>query len=258
MACSNTDCVIGKVGGVVFIKNRVSSRRGLVFVGGLGDSILSNYVPDLMWYGEKNDLEVVSVGLRSFPHYGMHLIDDDVEDVESVYRHCGMERYEKVFIMGHSTGCQVLMLYSALKNIKNAVFILQGPVSDREYEEAGNSRLEEQLEVARQTEGVLPFKRDGEYVLARRFLDLFEKNGKEDFFSIGSETSHLNPYFVPTYAILSENDEYAVAPVEKVREQIGKIKGMKKVYVAPASHTFLGNENCLISIIEEITKKLEG
>ncbi|KAI5187492.1 hypothetical protein NEHOM01_2219 [Nematocida homosporus] len=249
------DCSIEIISGVLVVNNRVESCSKLIYIGGLGDSVVGGYVGQLMEFGRKHGVQVISLGLRSMPYYGMHSINDDVVDLETVYKYLELDSQDSVWLLGHSTGCQVIMLFLGEKRdsrIKGA--ILQGPVSDREYEEHTNPHLAEQIKIAEQTSGVLPFKHQGQYIIAERFLSLFKEGGKEDFFSLGQETGHMNQAQVPLYAIVSSQDEYLVADSEAVKTHLMSISNMVNVEILEGNHSLLDNLPQFFKILAEIVQ----
>jgi hypothetical protein len=42
------------------------------------------------------------------PNYKIHTIDNDVEDLHKIIQ---MNENKNIFLLGHSTGCQVSLLY---------------------------------------------------------------------------------------------------------------------------------------------------
>lgn len=243
------------------------------FVGGLGDTMFGlPYVSLLMETLPGLGVSCVSVRLRSMPHYGLYTLDDDVQDVRWVFSDV-LSKYKRIFYIGHSTGCQVLLRCLDAPPRPGDVYVLQGPVSDREHEEAANSALQQQLlfalsvissdgdKVAQNIPGkenadqILPFRHNGEYIRADRFVDLFLPGGAEDFFSLDQDTSPLNPCAEHIYFVLSERDEYVHAETNLISNHLRGIRGVSDIFTVDADHCLKGKEAVMLEIILEVISR---
>ncbi|EIJ87333.1 hypothetical protein NEQG_02456 [Nematocida parisii ERTm3] len=255
--------------GLKYKDNDVQSDRLIVLIGGLGDTHKGFYTDVLMKFGVYYGIRVFSLGLRSMPDYNYYTIHDDVEDVQKFYKALGMDKYAGVWYIGHSTGCQVLMLFASKKVYRESeVIILQAPVSDREYEESTNPNLLRTLEIARKLNEIMQFENQKEELDERkhqmvlymrhnglpfradRILSLFEKSGDEDFFSIGQSTDSANRSKTKAYAVVSKSDEYMVSPINEVIEQLKRIKNMQGVYTIEADHSLVYGMDKFLKILE--------
>ncbi|OAG29624.1 hypothetical protein NEDG_00757 [Nematocida displodere] len=243
-------CEVLEEGGVICAKTTNRSKVAIVVVGGLGDGLFTiPYVQPLMQFGYAHNLVVITAKFRSMPHYGLYTIEDDVSDLERVNRLCDTSSFEKVFMIGHSTGCQVLMEYIQRQANSKETIILQGPVSDREYEESTNPMLHAQLEAAKASKGVLPFTHNHQPITAERFLDLFQRGGREDWVSIGGCTRGLNPHEREMYSVISRKDEYLRVEPETLRTHLESITGMKKVFIVDGRHSLEGAEEVFLDVL---------
>lgn len=257
--------------GLEYYDNKVESERIIILIGGLGDTPDGFYSKEVMKFGKENGIKVISLGLRSMPYYYLYRIEEDLEDLTAFYKELKISAYKNAWFIGHSTGCQILMLFSQEKEKRDSeVFILQAPVSDREYEESKNSRLK--LDV-REAEYILShFKKfirryrlcedkvfmfyNYEYqntkFLLYRFLSLFKKGGTEDFFSLDQDPSYLNKSETDIYSIVSTEDEYIVKPIEQIVNHLKKIRNMKKIYLLPGDHGFTQDISPFLGTLKEI------
>ncbi|KAH9386785.1 uncharacterized protein NEMAJ01_1681 [Nematocida major] len=252
--------------GLAYCDNGVESEYLIVLVGGLGDTADGFYSGEMMDRGASMGVRVFSLGLRSMPNYGLHSIHDDVHDVSVMYTELGMQAYAGVWFIGHSTGCQVLMLYAqAHKPRKSEVFILQAPVSDREYEESVNPEIksvveaaERLIESAEETDSVFLMYKNSQ-IRADRIISLFKPGGDEDFFSTDQKIECFNRFNADMYCILSAFDEYAVKPVEEIARHFRKVPGMKKVCVIESDHSLTYGRERFFEALEQIVslKKTE-
>ncbi|KAI5181782.1 hypothetical protein NEOKW01_1940 [Nematocida sp. AWRm80] len=252
-------CLLESVSNLMYISNGVQSDKCILWIGGLGDNMTSAYVPALMEYGIKNIVTVISIQLESMPEYGLYTIDTDIDNINTIYSHLNLREYKLLCMLGHSTGCQVLMKYSMRvqqEDKTNLLFILQDPVSDREYEEKINLELPSQIEIAKEySDRILPFKHCNRYIRGDRFLSLFLEGGQEDIFSLGQSTKELNPLGIRTYSIISKQSEYITVSLLDLQKHLETINGMKRVYLIDGNHTLTGEENTLLGIITEIFKE---
>ena len=207
----------------------LESEKALVLVPGLGDRVFSlPYIDDLRDACHSKGEALVHFEMRSLPHYGLHLIAEDVEDIREVHKFL-LGIYKEVVFLGHSTGCQDLLLY-AQELESPATFILQGPVSDREYELSVNPEIGAQLEAARVTEGILPFKHGNEFMRGERFVDLFGRGEKEDIFPLYQEIGKKeSPHAL--HFLISGEDEYMVVNACSLKEGLEMIPGCRSVRI---------------------------
>jgi pimeloyl-ACP methyl ester carboxylesterase len=235
--------------GMCGFTSTLESEKALVLVPGLGDRVFSlAYIDDLRCACHSKGVALVHFEMRSLPHYGLHLISEDVEDIRDVHRFL-LEIYREVMFLGHSTGCQDLLLYARELELPTT-FVLQGPVSDREYELSVNPELEAQLEIARSTEGVLPFTHRGEFVRGDRFVDLFSRGGKEDLFSLGQEVDgKKSPHAL--HFLISGEDEYLVVDAFLLKERLEMFPGCTNVrIIGGADHGITRGRAEFIEIIK--------
>ncbi|KAI5160876.1 hypothetical protein NEAUS03_1369 [Nematocida ausubeli] len=257
--------------GLKYVDNGVSSDRLIVLVGGLGDVHNGFYSMNIMEFGQEEGIRVVSLGLRSMPDYNYYTINNDVQDLQVFYKELRMKEYACIWFIGHSTGCQILMLFASAVALRDSeIIILQAPVSDREYEESRNNNLKKTLGIASKLSEIMRFENakndpdlDKHQMIlylrhndtpfrADRFLSLFQKGGTEDFFSIGQEIDHINACSAKVYAILSLYDEYVVSPIDEIEEHLKGIRNMQKVYRIKADHGLLEGFDEFISVLHEI------
>ncbi|KAM0687569.1 hypothetical protein COBT_001190 [Conglomerata obtusa] len=146
--------------------------------------------------------------LRSHPNFGLYTLEDDALELDLLF---DLFAENKLILVGSSTGCQNIIYTLNKKNYNNvACAILQGPVSDREYEE-------DTLEYKETLENISLFHDEECFVYKKilynkiRWLDLYEKGGKDDIFSSDLLDSHfisLNEKMYRYFFVICKNDEY--------------------------------------------------
>ena len=149
--------------------------------------------------------------------------EQDVEDLSELLRYLQRRRGAKrIAIVGHSTGCQVIVHFMATadEELRRIVqlCVLQAPVSDREAAEGSGVGPEVVTTARRHVDagegetlvhslyGIAPLS-------AQRTVDLFERMGKDDMFSSDLSSAELSARLqhmaaVPTMLALSMADEY--------------------------------------------------
>eukprot|EP00510_Aplanochytrium_minuta_P000022 CAMPEP_0184028422 /NCGR_PEP_ID=MMETSP0954-20121128/14826_1 /TAXON_ID=627963 /ORGANISM="Aplanochytrium sp, Strain PBS07" /LENGTH=303 /DNA_ID=CAMNT_0026313253 /DNA_START=72 /DNA_END=984 /DNA_ORIENTATION=- len=234
-----------------FESGAVGSSKVLVFLGGLTDGLFAcSFVPRLSRILEAKNYALIQPILRSsYNMFGTGTLDRDSTDLSLLFTYLlgDEKRSEKAFckrslsfclnlhsersekvkdikLLGHSTGCQIAVHYclnlpAQFKPYLQTV-ILQAPVSDRdalplELSEAEiNTLLERAKSLIQQDRGKeIVYFYDTAPVSGQRFLDLFDKGGKDDMFSsdltdseLRGRLGHMDSF--KTLIVISLADEY--------------------------------------------------
>ncbi|EPR79797.1 hypothetical protein SLOPH_2382 [Spraguea lophii 42_110] len=163
------------------IHNNIKNSNAVILLSGMGGDMLSpDYQHLIMSFCTKNNIFCISPKLQSYPDFGLYTLDDDISDIKKLIEFFELKN---IFLIGHSTGCQISIYLLNNSNIKIHTIILQGPVSDRECTEKYNNNLKNEIAIAQKTTGILPFLYEGVEIKSERFLDLVLPNGKDDLFS---------------------------------------------------------------------------
>jgi Protein of unknown function (DUF1749) len=190
-----------------------SSNNKCILVGGLSDGLLAlPYTQALERVCHDNGWSLVQPILSSsYTGFGHGTLDRDVQELQELLEYLMIHRRAsdsdddedddvRFCLIGHSTGCQdaVHFLKHAADRYVNrlALVVLQAPVSDRESaasmmstraaaadEYQDNLRLAQQLRDSGQADEMMPRKCFWAPITARRFLDLQERGGADDYFS---------------------------------------------------------------------------
>lgn len=216
-----------------FVSGTVATKAA-VLLGGLGDGLLAcPYAPPLAAALGPLGYACVQPVLRSsYAQFGFGSLDRDVEDLDALLGCEAFTSVEEVFLVGHSTGSQICAHYvSKGKTTKRLRVCLQAGVSDRETDSEKEvvrrspilTRAQWQVDNGKGAE-FLPRECHWAPMTARRYLDLHDINGADDYFSSDLEADELTRRFkafgrrgVGGFVAYSGADEYAPPSVDKVK-----------------------------------------
>jgi pimeloyl-ACP methyl ester carboxylesterase len=193
-----------------------------ILLGGLSDGLWPvPYTTQLLDALPTNNWSLIQPILSSsytgFGHSGG--LDTDVAELDELLDYLKLHRHcSNAALVGHSTGCQIIVHY--LKHGRNTDLIsmaaLQAPVSDRESATIchdldpnspdRNAQLQQQhierqasfLQRAKEMKSqnaldeMMPRNAFWAPITARRFLDLFEVGGTDDYFSFDFTNAELH------------------------------------------------------------------
>ncbi|KAF9364022.1 hypothetical protein BGX34_002741 [Mortierella sp. NVP85] len=223
------------------------SSGSVVFIGGLLDGYHAlPYLPQLgQAIAEQLGFSLIQVMLSSsHMGYGISSLQDDVRELDVLFTFLREERAKtRLFIVGHSTGCQDAISYAIYGQHRAAIqgIILQGPVSDREFMASSIDMYGKYLRVAQRmindgkAQELMVREVDVAPVTAYRFNSLASVGGDDDMFSSDIPFEKMQALFGqvknPLIWVHSGKDEY-------VPEHINKVQLVSQL--AAASPTSLG------------------
>jgi len=200
---------------------------------------------------------------------GYEKFEDCVYDIDAGITFLINQGYRRVILIGHSTGALKTGYYAAVKK-DNRLFgiVAAGPISDRLFEEKTNKKLAVNL---RRMKHMVDIGK-GDYlannltffpITARRYISLNHVNSIEQkIFDYGSnppDPKYLQKIKIPLFLVLSENDEYADRPANKIKEFFDKNQKSTNyscVILKNAFHGYEGQEEEFVDIIYEWIKSL--
>ncbi|PHH50793.1 UPF0613 protein PB24D3.06c [Ceratocystis fimbriata CBS 114723] len=115
------------------------AENAIIVIGGLGGGPhtlgVARKISDTLLNAPELSYSLFEIRMRSsFNSYGHSSLQQDAADISALVDYLRLIGRKKIVLLGHSTGCQDIMMYNKLKDKVTSVdgFILQGPVSDRQ------------------------------------------------------------------------------------------------------------------------------
>jgi len=193
---------------------------------------------------------------------------DAVDDIQGAINFAKRAGVKKIFLAGHSTGCQK-SVYWASKNGKGvAGIILLAPVSDYAAELAisGKRTLARAEKVARglvrrgRPHELMPVSVWGKLEDAQRFLPLYTADSAEEIFSYAQPKKRpqtLEKLRIPTLVLWAEHDEYSDRPAKDAVNWFEKnLRNKHTVTIVPrVQHGFKGGEKVVAKEIAKFMKE---
>ncbi|TBT99283.1 DUF1749 domain-containing protein [Hamiltosporidium tvaerminnensis] len=242
---------------LIYFSSNKNSNTSIVFISGMyGGLFEPGYTKEIYKMCRKKQINFFQPRLSSFPNFGLFTLENDALEVLESLKY---NQSENIILIGHSTGCQVIMYlienYGEDFKERVKICILHGPISDRNYEEHVNRDLPKIIkEVTNKSESEV-FVYENTMYKKERFLDLYRIGGKDDFFSYDLENTffeNLNKIEFKILFIISGNDKFTK---ESNLNKLKLIKGGEVKIIKEADH-FLKQKKYIKKFLNIITKKI--
>ena len=179
---------------------------------------------------------------------------DCVYDIAAGIRFLRTQKYEKIILVGHSTGANKVCYYAAEKKDPRVLgVVLAGPVSDRLVNPFCNKLakklgfMRKLVQRGRGDKLIAPYS-NFPVMTPKRFLSLYTPGSVEDTFDYGEKKPKLTCFSKikkPLLVLLGGEDEYLDRPAEKVK-RIFEAHAHSKYYqfriIPKTNHGFQGKE----------------
>ncbi|CAO3615380.1 unnamed protein product [Cunninghamella blakesleeana] len=214
-----------------FESGALESNKTIVFVGGLGDGYNAvTYLSLLNEKIEQRGYSLIQIQMTSsYVGYGNVSLSDDANELDDLIAYLKQnKKKEYIYLLGHSTGCQDCYWHNKYGKYSNDVtgYILQAPVSDREYGMSLISDFSQQVDYAKKMidEGkgaeYLPKSISENPITAYRFYSLGAYRGHDDVFSTDLSDDDLRDLYEnlqrPMMLLHGEDDECYGSSVPKL------------------------------------------
>lgn len=150
-----------------------------------------------------------------------------VDDIDGAIRFAKKQGAKRIFLVGHSTGCQKSMYWASKRGRGVKGVILLGPISDYEAElhKQGKAKIARAISMAHalisrgDKHELLPSQVWHERLDAQRFLSLYSTHSAENTFPYGRPSQRpraLESVRTPVLVFWAKEDEYADRPSEEI------------------------------------------
>ncbi|MBI1974050.1 DUF1749 domain-containing protein [Candidatus Micrarchaeota archaeon] len=228
------------------------NRRGIAL---LSIATRGSYVVSRVWKTARVRRKMLYAG------GGLERFEECVRDIEGAIRFARRLGFRKVWLSGHSTGCQKIVYYQARKRnrlVRGLVLLAPGDDLNVWRKELGRkfgATVALARKIARNTPGALmPFGMVNGYVCsARRFLSLTDARSVE-----GNIFNYELPRLrvlarvrVPVLVVWGSEEEFALRPLREYDELIAKSvrAPLSVAIVKGANHGFRWKERELAGVV---------
>lgn len=189
-----------------------------------------------------------------------------VDDIQGAVNFVRRQKVKRIFLAGHSTGCQKSVYWASKTNGGRGVrgIILLGPISDwaAETKRKGKAKIARAALAARalaklgKKHALLPEGLWPEVLDAQRFLSLYTPDSIEEIFSYSQRDKKptiLQRVRKPLLVIWSGKDEYADRPAAHIKDWFEKaMRGNDFTFrtIPSANHALRGKERIAAKAIK--------
>ncbi|MGI0100346.1 MAG: alpha/beta hydrolase [Candidatus Micrarchaeaceae archaeon] len=263
------------------------SRNAIIHVHGLNGSFYRNkYAMALLKRSVESGFNFLSIEQRgSYGAFGLsrktggkfkrmqaggayERFEDSVNDIGGAIRFLGRLGINRIFLEGHSTGCQKIAYYQYKKRDRRVKgIVLSAPVDDYSLRkhELGKEFSNAVSFAKRNYKGnpLMPKRYMKEMYSSRRFLSF------SDLKSVEARMFHYNPkrlkefsrIKVPVLAIFGSKEQYATMQVKECMDILKMNSGSKRfdhLIINGANHGFIGKEDELARAITKWVRDVAG
>ena len=260
------------------------NRRVVIFVHGMNGSFYGSTLVSSLAAGIKGlGTDFMTIGTRG-SHYvngirkanGTKIVKggayekfvDCVKDIEGAVKKAGEYGYREIILAGHSTGCQKITYYQAVKKDKRVkALLLLAPADDYNIELAtkGRTKLKRAVRLAQDMKKV----GCGDYFLPRqislssaaRYLSIADlKNVEANVFNYTSDLKYFSQVKTPIFAAFGTREikcGRSSRQMLDILEAKTNARLFEKKLVVGANHGFRGKETSLLQGIRSFLRKLQ-
>jgi pimeloyl-ACP methyl ester carboxylesterase len=235
-------------------RGRRKNRTLLIFVHGMGSNFYkSKFKKTWLRLGPKSGVDVFSFNNRGCEGgVADETFKDCIHDIDAALHFARAEGYKRIFLLGHSTGCQKITYYQNRRkprDVKGIVLAAPGDDLAIAKRDLGN-RYAWWLKRARQLvadgKGTTRLPSDCLNFTAHRFLSAVDPTKTEaNLFRLDGPMKIFRQLKLPVLAVFPENEQYACIPVKDAASRlhaITKSKSFSSIIIPHADHSFHGHE----------------
>ncbi len=252
------------------------SKVGIIYLHGMtGNFYWKDFISELSDATEKNKIRLLSFGNRGaglisnfYKKNGrsrtigtnLEKFEDCAKDIDAAVSFMRKRGFKKIFLAGHSTGCQKSAYYMAKRNDKRiAGIILLAPADDYGiYKKKFGNRMKKLLQVSRKmiSKGKgneLMQKYSGEIPYsAQRLNSVVDlKRAEARIFNYETDLEFVKKIRVPMLAVFGAKEEHAIIKPQKMLDMIKAAARARceTLLVSGANHSFKGKEKHVVNAV---------
>jgi len=264
-----------------------SNKEAVVFVHGMGGSFAKE---GILSGGQK--LVAHGYALFSFNTRGAEIVksfknargdqyytfgtafekfEDSTKDIKGAINYLESRGYEKVHLIGHSTGCQKILYYAwKRRDMRVRSLIFLSPSEDYPIWKAYLGKdMDKVIEIARNMEEhgygksmhYFLYRRTGELWSASRFLSITDRKRIEArLFNYQGELSILSKIYLPAQFFFGTKDETLFEDISYYKKKIKQAyrgKKLKIEVINGGDHSFHGKEEVVFDKIIKFISKIK-
>ncbi len=266
-----------------FLVGKKGNRKAIIFVHGMtGNFYGFPLARELMAQAPNKGFDFFSVNTRGkevvarfFGKAKKQVIGTALErfeeclfDIDGAVNHLEKKGYNRIFLMGHSTGCQKTAYYQGMKkDRRTSALVLLSPVDD--YNACKRKTLGKRFREAVETAEKMKEEGKGEYFMpkwasaysAERFLSFANPEKPEaKIFNYNGELEAFSKISVPILTVFGSRDRGIVTSLKDYRERLSAKTSSEKFCfkaIEGAGHDFGGKEKQTAGAIFSWLGKLE-
>lgn len=252
-----------------WVTGRQPSRTLLLYVHGMGSNFYRSMTKkEMMAQGPRAGLDVLSFNNRGREEdVASEVFTDCRHDLDAAVAFGLARGYERLVLLGHSTGCQKITYYQAARRHPRVAAIVLAAIGD-DYAIARRDlgrRYDAQVARAR----ALMKSGKGDTIMtakgclgfaAHRFLSVADPFQREaEIFNMDGALRTFRRLTCSTLAVLPEKEEFACLPVTEMAARLRRVaraRPFDTVLIPDADHGFKGREAETIGVIVDWLNKV--
>ena len=240
----------------VSLLSEIASRNkiGLLAFGNRGAGMIGNF------HTKNGKGKTIGTNLEKF--------EDCIKDIDAAVSFMRKRGFKKIFLAGHSTGCQKAAYYMAKTNDKKVHgIILLAPADDyninkKEFGSKMKRLLLTAKSMMRAGKGneLMPEYSKGIPYSAQRLNSIIDlKRAEAQIFNYDSDLKFVKKIRVPILAVFGSKEQHAIIKPQKMLNMIRAASKVpcKTLLIKGGNHSFKGKEKQVVNVIVNWVKKCQ-
>ena len=244
------------------------SRTLLIFVHGMGSNFYkSKFKKTWMELGPRSGIDVFCFNNRGCESaVADETFTDCLADLDAAMDFARREGYARVYLLGHSTGCQKITYYQARRKnprVNGLILAALGDdlaIAQRDLGRAYTRWLAKARTLVASGRGDTRLPPQCLGFTARRFLSAVDPTRTEaKLFHLAGRMTVFSRLTLPILAVLPENEQYACIPVAEAAQILAartRSHQFTSAIIPNADHSFHGQETACVKACLRWIKKI--